>query len=125
MVLQWSLGESKFHQVSWILLSILADLNRAVVCLHSSSHFQLLQPLEIVPNQFTNPLVTVRRAPFTTGITVTFIFHNFFCSLARFRDFQFYLAVRWDGKVHYSAGSLFLLTGHLAEIRRSVFITKS
>ena len=32
---------------------------------------------------FNNPLVTVRKAPITIGIIVTFMFHSFFNSLAR------------------------------------------
>ena len=35
-------------------------------------------------SHFTNPLMTVSRAPITIGITVTFMFHCFFISLARF-----------------------------------------
>ena len=37
-----------------------------------------------------NPLVTKRRAPITIGITVTFMFHSFFCSLARFSYLPFF-----------------------------------
>ena len=37
----------------------------------------------------TNPLVTVPRVPITIGITVTFMFHSFFNSLARSRYFHF------------------------------------
>ena len=62
------------------LLSILADLNNAVVwmvftCLHFSKSL----------SSFTNPLVIVLRAPITIDITVTFMFHSFFNSLARSR----------------------------------------
>ena len=61
----------------------------------------------------TNPLVTVPRAPITIGITIIFKFHSFFSSLAWSRFFivlftflQFYSLIRWDSKVHHSAGSL-------------------
>ena len=70
------------------LLSILTDLNNAVVWTvslcplisKSSSSFSKL--LEIVP-----------RASITIGITVIFMFHSFFSALARFRYlslFSFY-----------------------------------
>ena len=36
-------------------------------------------------SRFNNPLVTVPKAPITIGITVTFMFHSFFNSLARSR----------------------------------------
>ena len=51
------------------LLSILADLNNAVVTtfLLTSNYF----------SPCTNPLVTILRAPITIDITMTFRFHNF------------------------------------------------
>ena len=60
-------------QVSRILLSVQADLNSALVwvvsiCLRISNSSW----------SFTNPLVTVPRAPNTIGILVTFMVHNFF-----------------------------------------------
>ena len=69
MVSHKSLSDSKSPQVPRTLLSILADLNNAVVwmisiCPHISKSF----------SPCTNPLVTVPRAP----ITVNFIFHSFF-----------------------------------------------
>ena len=77
----------------------------------------------------TNPWVIVPRAPITTGITVTFMFHNFFLFSSKvqvfiflFDFFRFYSVISRKGKVHYSAGPLFfvLLTiissGCLAEI---------
>ena len=46
-------------------------------------------------SHFTNPLVTVPRAPIRIGIAVTFIFHcNFFSSLASFK----YLSFRFSFK---------------------------
>ena len=73
MVFYWSLSDSKSRQVSRTLLSILADLNNAVIWM---SPLMLLCPS-------TNPLVTVPREPITIGITVTFMFHSFFSSRAR------------------------------------------
>ena len=59
----------------------------------------------------TNPLVT---EPITIGITVTFIFHIFFYSLAKvqalipfFVVFQFYSVLIQDTQVHNSASSVF------------------
>ena len=84
----------------------------------------------------TNPLVTVQSAPITIGVTVTWMFHCFFNSQARSRylalfspSFSFTLCSVRTAKSHYLVGSLFLSTmnrtGHLAEIRWSVCISKS
>ena len=56
----------------------------------------------ISPSLCTSLLVTIPSAPFTISITVNFIFHSFFSSLARFRDLCLFSLER-----HYSAGSLF------------------
>ena len=61
----WFLLEFEWQQVSRTLPSILADVNKAVVCMVSTCH---LIPKSSSP--FTNPLVTVPSAPITTGITV-------------------------------------------------------
>ena len=69
MVFHWSLNESKSPRVSCILLSILADLNIAVVLMVSGrpSIYNASSPLwGIVPS-----------ALITIGITVTFNFHSF------------------------------------------------
>ena len=79
--------------------------------LHSSSYFQVLHP-------FTNPLVTVPRAPVTIGI-ISFIFHSFFfqfsCKVEElillFAFFQLYSVVNRDSKVHNSASSFLFLWG--------------
>ena len=85
---------------------------------------------------FTNPLVIVPRAPITIGIT-TFMFYCFFQFLRKgqvliflFAFFHFYSVFSRYSKVHNSASSLFLLliitrSGHLAEIRGSIYIAKS
>ena len=65
MVFHWSLNNSKSPQVSWTLLSILADLNNAVVWMVSACP-PTSKPLEIVLS-----------APITIGVTVTFMFHSF------------------------------------------------
>ena len=114
MVFHWDLSDSMFPQVFRILLNILADFNnivvwkvstRPLICLSSSS--------------WTNLLVTIASTPIAIGITVTFMCYSFFSSLARsmylsffffFAFFQFYPVVSWNGKVHYSAGYLWILT---------------
>ena len=69
--------ESKSSQVFRTLLSILYDVNNAVVWMVSS------RPLiSKSSSPFTNPLVTVSSATITFGITVTFMFHSLFSSLA-------------------------------------------
>ena len=68
LVFHWSWNDSKSPQVSRTLLSILADLNNAAVCMVSTRPFisKSLTP-------FINPLVTVSSDPITIGITVTFM----------------------------------------------------
>ena len=85
MVFHWSLSDNKSPQVSVTLLSILVDLNNAVVLMVSS------RPLIFKSSSpCNNPFVTVPSAPITTGITVTFVFHSFRNSLARSRYFYFF-----------------------------------
>ena len=79
MVFYWSLSDSKSPQVSRNLLSILADLNDAIIWMVSTR----LRP-------FINPLVAVPRAPNTISIIVTFMFHNFFNSHARSMYFSLF-----------------------------------
>ena len=112
MVFHWSLSDSKSSQVSWTLLSILVVLNNAVIWM-------------------------VSGAPIIIGITVTFMFHSFFlfsCKvqvfISLFAFFQFYPVFVRNGKVHYSADSLFssLTTSRssgMAEIIWSVCISES
>ncbi len=64
----WSLSVNKSLQVSRTLLSILADLNNAVVWMVTTPPL-----ISKSPFPFINPSVTVPRAPITIGIIVTFI----------------------------------------------------
>ena len=77
MVFYWSLSVSKPPQVSKTLLSILADLNTAVVRTVSNCPV-----ISTSSSPCTNPLGTVPRALITIGIAVTFMLHSFFNSLA-------------------------------------------
>ena len=116
-------SEWQSPQVSRTFLDILVDLTNAVLWMFSTfSHFQSSSPC-------TKPLVTVPSAPITISITVTFMSHNFFSSLAGYFTFhQFYCVVSWNTKVHYLACSLFLLSitwsARLAKIRWSIGISK-
>ena len=99
MVFNWSLSDSKSPQVSRTLLSILADLDNAVVWMVSTCPL-----ISKSSSPFTNPLVTIPSTPITTGITVTFMFHSFFSSLARsslllssFTPLEFFTSVLADG----------------------------
>ena len=84
IVSHWILSDSKFPQVSRTLLSILADLNNAVVWMLSTC------PLISKSScPCTNPLVTVPRASITIGITVTFMFNRFFYYLSKIWAFIF------------------------------------
>ena len=77
--------EFERQRVSWTLLTILADLNNAVVWM------VFIRPvISKSSSRFNNPLMTVLRAPITIGIIVTFMFHSFFNSLARSRYLSFF-----------------------------------
>ena len=131
MVFYWSLSNSKSLQVSRTLLSILADLNNVVVWIVST------RPLfSKSSSPFINHLVTVPRAPITIDITVTFMFHSFFNSLARSKylsffshSFNFTLRSARTAKSTILQVLLFLLiiirSGRLTEIKRCVWMWKS
>ena len=85
MVLHWSLSDSKSPQVSRTRLGILAVLSNAVVWIVSTC-----PPTSKSSRPFNNPLVIVPNAPITIGTIVTFMFHNFFNSLARSRYLSFF-----------------------------------
>ena len=73
MVFHRSLSDSKSPQVSRTLLSILVVFNNAVVWMVSTR-----PPTSKSSSSFSNPLVTVPKAPITIGTIVTFMFHSFF-----------------------------------------------
>ena len=71
MTFHKSLSDSKSPKVSRTLLSILTDLNNAVVWMLS------WRPLiSESSSPCTNTLVTAPSAPIKIGITVTFMFHS-------------------------------------------------
>ena len=85
MVFHCSLSDSKSLQVCWTLLTILADVSNVIVWMVST------RPLIFKSScYFINLLVTVPRAPITTGIMVTFMFHIFFNFLVRSRYLSFF-----------------------------------
>ena len=100
LVFHWSLSDSKSPQVSRILHSILAILNNVVVWMVFTC-----PPTSKSSSPFNNPLVTVPKSPITINMIVTFMFHNFFYSLARYRYlsifslfFSFILWSAWTAK---------------------------
>ena len=122
--------EFEWQQVSKTLLCILADLNNAVIWIVST------RPLISKScSPFTNPLVTVPRAPITIGITVTLMFHSFFNFLARSKylffsiSFSFTLWSAETEKATIRQVLFFLLnlikSCRLAKIRWSVCVSKS
>ena len=79
-VLRKSLCDSKSVQVSRTLLSILTNLNNAVVWII------FIRPLIFNSSSpLTKPLEIVLSALITIGITVTFMFHSFYTFLIRFK----------------------------------------
>ena len=85
MVSHWSLSDSKSTQVSRTLQSILAVLINVVVSMVSTR-----PPTSKSSSPFSNPLVTVPKAPITIGKIVSFMFHSFFYSLERSRHLSFF-----------------------------------
>ena len=83
MVIHWSLSDSKSPKVSRTLFRILAVLNNAAVWIVSTR-----PPTSKSSSPYSNPLVTVPKAPITIDIIVTCMFHRFSNSLARSRCLQ-------------------------------------
>ena len=77
MVFHWSLSDSKFPQVSRTLLNILAVLNNVVWMVSTRP------PTSKSSIPFSNPSVTVPKAPIPIDKIVTFMFHSVFNPLAR------------------------------------------
>ena len=106
MVFHRRLSDSKSPEVSRTLLSILSNLNNAVVWMISTHPL-----ISKSSSPCTNPLVTVPRAPI--GLKVISMFSSFFQFPSKvqiliflFAFFHFYSVVSWDSKVHNLASSL-------------------
>ena len=85
MVYHRILSDSKFPQVPRTLLSILTDLNNAVVRIVS-----IRPPISNSSSPLFKPLVTDPRTPIINGITVTLMFYSFLSSLARFKNLSLF-----------------------------------
>ena len=111
----------------WSLLNILAVLNNAAVWMVSIRH-----PIFKSSIPFTKSLWAVPSAPIRTDITVTFMFHSFFCSLARSLFFLFLIFTHWSAwtakttirQVLFSFLLIITRSGFLAEIRYFVCISE-
>ena len=81
----WSLSNNKSPHVSRTIISILADLN---VVIWIASTRRLISKFT---SACTYSLVTAPSVPITIGITVTFMLHRFYSSVASSR----YLSLFW------------------------------
>ena len=90
MIFQWNLSDSQSPQVSRTLLSILADLNSAVVWIVSTHPL-----ISKSSSSFIKLLVTVPSASTTNGITVTFYF-IIILILASFSHEHYLLVFHWS-----------------------------
>ena len=121
MVFHWSLSDSKSPQVSRTLLSILAVLNNAVVWMVSTH-----PPTSKSSSPFSNPLVTIPKAPITIGIISTCMFYSiFFNSRVRSKNLSFFshsfIFIQWSAKstilqVRFFFLLIIIWSGLLAEI---------
>ena len=134
MVFHWSLRDNKSHRISRTHLSILVDLNNAVVWMVS-----IRPPISNLSSPLTKSLGTVTRAPITIGITVILILPRFLSSFARSKYFSFFsffsfslIFTRWSSRTANStirqfsgSGVIISIFDLLAGVRWSVCISKS
>ena len=80
-----SLSENRSPQVSRTFLSILVNLNYAVVWIVSTRPVTSKSSSPSI-----NSLMTVPRAPIIIGIIVAFMYHSFFSSLVRSKYLSFF-----------------------------------
>ena len=99
-VFHWKLSGIKSPQVSSTLPSILDGLNNAVA-VTISTHSVISKSSSL----YKNPLVTVSKAPITTGITIIFMFDYFFNPLARSWDLFFFLSFFFSLSFNFTLGS--------------------
>ena len=128
----------KYQRIFCVSFSQMDFWVRHIAFVRNSNHWSLSDSKSIVwisispfiskfSSPFTNPLVTVTRAPITIGITVIFMFHSFFSSLARSWYLSFFLLpfnfALWSAGTGNStilqvlSFLLLLMSGCLAEIR--------
>ena len=99
MVFHWNLSDRKSTQVFRTLLSILADLNKALVWIVST------RPLISKSScPCTKPLVIIPSAPITIGITITSMFHGFSVLLQRLGT---YLSFRFPSVLPFGQPPLY------------------
>ena len=131
-VFHWSVSGRISLHISWILLSILIDLNNYVIWIVSPHSFT-----SKYYSPSSNPWLTVPRAPIIISITVTFMFHCLFFQFPGKVDalnlifvfFRFYSVFNRESKVHNSASFLFLVvfittSFRLTEIRWFICFSK-
>ena len=85
MVFPWSLSDSKSSRVSRTLLSILIDLNNAVIWTISNASIPLSKPLGSIPS-----------ASIIISVTVTFPLHRFLSTLASLSFCFFLVFTLWS-----------------------------
>ena len=100
VIIQWNLNDSKSPQITRNLLSILANLNNAVV--------RIVSILSLIPNfsnLFSKLLGTVLRVSTIIGITFTLLYQSFFQFSGKVQIFVYLLAALstspndWDCKI--------------------------
>ena len=97
VVFHWSLKYSKSFRT---ILSILADLNSAVVWI-----VLILPLISSSTSLFSRPFRTVPNVPTRIGTIFTCMFHSLFSFLAKSKLFIFFIyfyfsMVFWDGRIH-------------------------
>ena len=85
VVFHWSLRDSMTPQFFKTLLSILVNLSNAVIRI-----VLILLLISDSSNSFSRFLGTIPSATTIIGITLTLIFHTFFSSLARSKNFSLF-----------------------------------
>ena len=82
MVFLWRLSDKQFSQVFRTLLCILADINNTVVWMVLAC-----PPISNTSSPLNKPLRDIPTTPITIIISITFLFHKPFSSLARSKHF--------------------------------------
>ena len=130
----WISSDSKSPQASRTLFIILTDLNNAAVWMVSTHPV-----ISKSSRACTNPLVTVPRVHITIGVIVSFLFQGFFSSKAQLFLvlFTFFNSdcgqpgqqnpqfCKFSFFSFFSFLLIFMSSDYLAEIKRSVCISKS